>query len=93
MRIPRLPTEPVPLPGPGEAPLSPHLGRREEVWAASRERKREPGAAAGPTDIAQAASSALLMGESSAKPTPRKGIKQVRSYRIFIKSGVVYRAV
>lgn len=66
-------------------------GKRSGLPAGSR--KREPGAAAGPTDSAQAASSALLMGESSAKPTPRKGIKRVRSYRIFIKSGVVYRAV
>lgn len=66
-------------------------GGRSGLPAGSR--KREPGAAAGPTDSAQAASSALLMGESSAKPTPGKGIKEVRSYLIFIKSGVVYRAV
>lgn len=66
-------------------------GKRSGLPAGSR--KREPGAAAGPTDSAQAASSALLMGESSAKPTPREGIKEVRSYRIFIKSGVVDRAV
>lgn len=66
-------------------------GKKSGLPAGSR--KREPGAAAGPTDSAQAASSALLMGESSAKPTPRKGIKEARSYRIFIKSGVVYRAV
>lgn len=30
------PTEPVPLPGPGEETLPPHLERWEEVWAASR---------------------------------------------------------
>lgn len=64
-----------------------------ELWAASREPKAEAGAAAGPTDSAQAAPSALPMGESSAKHTPGKGIKEARSYRIFIKSGVVYRAV
>lgn len=58
-------------------------GKRSGLPAGSR--KREPGAAAGTTDSAQAASSALLMGESSAKPTPKKGIKAVRSYRIFYK--------
>lgn len=44
----RAPVEPMPLPGPGEAPLSPHLGSREEVWAASREPKAGARSGCGP---------------------------------------------
>lgn len=49
--------------------------------------------AAGSTDSEQAASPALLMSESSAKPAPGEEIKETRSSRSFIKSDVVYRAV